>query len=527
MEFRTFLNAIMRVPAQIVRTGRCIVFRLLAWNRSQRVFLRGNELRVRRVGHGGQDGVVRATPPPQRPLGHPHSAGAVALEAASGPWQNQAQPSPQNRLVMVRFVVYATVFLALASARAAGALDFGHIGIYTDPLGIDACAEIPTGQFVTLYVLAERSDDSPSAISGAEFRIEVTHPQDWVINYTQPEGSILIGNPIDGTPGERHDGSGANVAFTVCSQWNAAGRVGLGTLFVYNAGGTPTELLVKRRSVPSNRSSPCALFTACDAPYYTKWCNTPRLAVTCTDFGEAADASGGGECDAPYFVFGLGRVPDPRWTTRPPARPIGSSNVIAMLGRRTYIELPEGEHWGTLDDANVRVPALRRVLEDYGVARLAKFMPCFDLADTVLVTRTGDVVRLTDWSKFWVFTTPRGASVSAFIEDLSRLREVVFAEPDGYAVAQSFTPSLRTQNPAVKKATLAFEITQPMPGRVEIFDVAGRRVKLVLERRLTAGPNIAIWDGTHDDGRSAENGVYFVRITAGDRSSTRKLVFLR
>jgi hypothetical protein len=41
MEFRTFLNSFIRMPAQIVRTGRRIVFRLLGWNRWQNVFLRG------------------------------------------------------------------------------------------------------------------------------------------------------------------------------------------------------------------------------------------------------------------------------------------------------------------------------------------------------------------------------------------------------------------------------------------------------------------------------------------------------
>lgn len=40
MEFKTFLNAFMRVPAQVVRTGRRIVFRLLSWNPWQAVFLR-------------------------------------------------------------------------------------------------------------------------------------------------------------------------------------------------------------------------------------------------------------------------------------------------------------------------------------------------------------------------------------------------------------------------------------------------------------------------------------------------------
>jgi len=41
MEFKTFLNAILKVPCQIVRAGRRTVYRLLAWNPWQEVFLRG------------------------------------------------------------------------------------------------------------------------------------------------------------------------------------------------------------------------------------------------------------------------------------------------------------------------------------------------------------------------------------------------------------------------------------------------------------------------------------------------------
>jgi len=43
MEFKTFLNAFMRLPCQIVRTGRRIVYRLLSWNAWQHVFLRAVE----------------------------------------------------------------------------------------------------------------------------------------------------------------------------------------------------------------------------------------------------------------------------------------------------------------------------------------------------------------------------------------------------------------------------------------------------------------------------------------------------
>jgi hypothetical protein len=41
MEFKRFVNAFIRVPCQVIRTGRRLVYRLLAWNPWQAVFLRG------------------------------------------------------------------------------------------------------------------------------------------------------------------------------------------------------------------------------------------------------------------------------------------------------------------------------------------------------------------------------------------------------------------------------------------------------------------------------------------------------
>ena len=40
MDFATFRHALIQVPAQIVRTGGRIVYRLLAWNPWQHVFFR-------------------------------------------------------------------------------------------------------------------------------------------------------------------------------------------------------------------------------------------------------------------------------------------------------------------------------------------------------------------------------------------------------------------------------------------------------------------------------------------------------
>ena len=40
MDFATFRNAMINIPAQIVRTGRKIIYRFLAWNPWQQVFFR-------------------------------------------------------------------------------------------------------------------------------------------------------------------------------------------------------------------------------------------------------------------------------------------------------------------------------------------------------------------------------------------------------------------------------------------------------------------------------------------------------
>jgi len=37
MEFKTFRNALIRLPCQIVQTGRRLIYRLLSWNPWQRL----------------------------------------------------------------------------------------------------------------------------------------------------------------------------------------------------------------------------------------------------------------------------------------------------------------------------------------------------------------------------------------------------------------------------------------------------------------------------------------------------------
>jgi choice-of-anchor B domain-containing protein len=82
-------------------------------------------------------------------------------------------------------------------------------------------------------------------------------------------------------------------------------------------------------------------------------------------------------------------------------------------------------------------------------------------------------------------------------------------------------------NPFNPSTRIPFELTNGGRVTLEVYDVAGRRVRAVLDRPLPAGLHEAEWDGRDDDGRGVASGVYFYRMQAGNRTETRRMVLLK
>jgi hypothetical protein len=59
--------------------------------------------------------------------------------------------------------------------------------------------------------------------------------------------------------------------------------------------------------------------------------------------------------------------------------------------------------------------------------------------------------------------------------------------------------------------------------QVEVFDILGRKVRTLLED-LPAGDRRLRWDGNGRNGDPVTRGVYWLRIRAGDRTWTRKVI---
>ncbi|MGH2570165.1 MAG: FlgD immunoglobulin-like domain containing protein [bacterium] len=81
-------------------------------------------------------------------------------------------------------------------------------------------------------------------------------------------------------------------------------------------------------------------------------------------------------------------------------------------------------------------------------------------------------------------------------------------------------------NPFARSTELAIDLEEAAGAVVEVVDVRGRVVRGLWSGGLAAGTTTLTWEGRDDAGGRVAAGVYFVRLTTGEISRTRKVVYL-
>ena len=77
-------------------------------------------------------------------------------------------------------------------------------------------------------------------------------------------------------------------------------------------------------------------------------------------------------------------------------------------------------------------------------------------------------------------------------------------------------------NPFAASAAIKYELSVPGSVRIEVYNVAGQRVRVLPEADQPAGRHEIRWDGMNDRGRTLPAGVYLITIeNKGARSMAR------
>jgi hypothetical protein len=94
------------------------------------------------------------------------------------------------------------------------------------------------------------------------------------------------------------------------------------------------------------------------------------------------------------------------------------------------------------------------------------------------------------------------------------------ALPTRFALAQN------QPNPFARTTTIRFELPSAVPVKLEVFDLQGRRVRVLTDRTLEPGYHSVEWDRRDGSGSMAPAGVYLYRLTAGTFVEQKKMVLL-
>lgn len=84
-----------------------------------------------------------------------------------------------------------------------------------------------------------------------------------------------------------------------------------------------------------------------------------------------------------------------------------------------------------------------------------------------------------------------------------------------------------TPNPGRDESRIRFGLPREAPVHLAVYDLAGRRVRVLADGVRGAGQHELRWDGRGEDGVAVRPGIYFVRLATGGRLQTRSVVRLQ
>lgn len=104
---------------------------------------------------------------------------------------------------------------------------------------------------------------------------------------------------------------------------------------------------------------------------------------------------------------------------------------------------------------------------------------------------------------------------------------------DDNPVPEMPSPELRPRilgccpNPFNPRVMIRFSLPQSQNIEIQVYDVAGKLVRILARQQYPAGEHVLEWDGENAWGWAAPSGVYFARLVASGMASTQRMTLVR
>ena len=105
--------------------------------------------------------------------------------------------------------------------------------------------------------------------------------------------------------------------------------------------------------------------------------------------------------------------------------------------------------------------------------------------------------------------------------EFSKIQSVDVVTPLNFELQQNYP------NPFNPETRIAFTLPQTVNVSIQIYDVAGRLVRTLVDGQVQAGHHQVTWKGRNDQGVIVSSGVYMYQIKTAEHLEIRKLVFAK
>ena len=95
------------------------------------------------------------------------------------------------------------------------------------------------------------------------------------------------------------------------------------------------------------------------------------------------------------------------------------------------------------------------------------------------------------------------------------------------ALPQAFSLRQNFPNPFNPATTIQYSLASPGPVSLQVYDLAGQLVRLLVDQRQGGGAHQVVWDGRDEAGTAAANGVYIYELRAGKYRAWRKMLLIK
>jgi len=129
----------------------------------------------------------------------------------------------------------------------------------------------------------------------------------------------------------------------------------------------------------------------------------------------------------------------------------------------------------------------------------------------------------------FLFATTNVAS-SLEVDQLARTYLVYYSDNENpHTVVAELLSSSAIETAFVnERITMHYGATERVePTDTQFPDVAGRRVRELINERRERGAYRVVWDGRNDRGSTVSSGVYFYKLVAGSFTDTKKMTILK